>query len=68
MSNGAHHRRGFELPAKAANALKLRDWTITQIDPEGLRYVASIQAWLHWALGVLETGPESPGWVGGFGQ
>ena len=53
MSNGAHHRRGFELPAKAANALKLRDWTITQIDPEGLRYVASIQAWLHWALGVL---------------
>ena len=53
MSNGAHHRRGFELLAKAANALRLRDWTVTQIDRDSLRYVANIQAWLHWALGVL---------------
>ena len=53
MSNGAHHRRGFELLANAANAFRLRDWTVTQIDRDGLRYVANIQAWLHWALGVL---------------
>ena len=53
MSSGARHRRGFELLAKAANAFRLRDWTVTQIDRDGLRYVANIQAWLHWALGVL---------------
>ena len=53
MSSGARHRRGFELLAKAANAFRLRHWTVTQIDRDGLRYVANIQAWLHWALGVL---------------
>ena len=53
MSSGARHRRGFELLAKAANAFRLRDWTVTQIDRDSLRYVANIQAWLHWALGVL---------------
>ena len=53
MSDGARQRRGFEPLARAANAFRLRDWTITRIDRGGLRYVANIQAWLHWALGVL---------------
>ena len=53
MKHGAHHRRGFELLKKPANAFRLRGWTITQIDPDDLRYVANIQAWVHWALGVL---------------
>ena len=45
--------RGFELLAKSASAFRLPDWTITQIDPDDLRYVANVQAWVHWALSVL---------------
>ncbi len=53
MSNVTRQRRGVKLLAKADNAFRLNDWPLSQIDPEGLRYVASIQVWLHWALGVL---------------
>ena len=53
MSNVTRQRRGVKLLAKADNAFRLSDWPLSQIDPEGLRYVASIQVWLHWALGVL---------------
>ncbi len=41
-----------------ADAFRLRGWTLTQIDPEGLRYVGSVVAWLHWvfsAHGVVQV-------------
>ena len=53
MSNGTRQRRGVKLLAKTANAFRLGDRSLSQIDPDGLRYVANIQVWLHWALGVL---------------
>ncbi len=52
MSNEAHGMRGIGLMAKMANAFRLRDWILTQIDPDGLRYVANILVWMHWAFGI----------------
>ncbi len=52
MSNGAGRGRAIPLLANTANAFRLRDWTVTQIDPDGLRYVAHILVWMHWAFGV----------------
>ena len=52
MSNGARNTRGIGLMARTANAVWLRGWTLTQIDPDGLRYVANILVWMHWAFGI----------------
>ncbi len=40
------------LKEKMANAFRLRDWTLSQIDPDGLRYLAHILVWMHWAFGI----------------
>ena len=53
MSNGAHQSPGVRLAAKVASILRATDWTLTHIDPVGLRYVANMLAWAHWALGVF---------------
>ena len=53
MTHGSHHSRGLQLAARATNAFRVRDWTLNQIDPDGLRYVANILAWMHWGVGVL---------------
>ena len=45
--------RGLRTAARAANASSVTDWTLNQADPEGLRHVAIMLAWAHWALGVL---------------
>ena len=52
MPDGAPEGRGFQLIGKTANAFRLRDWTLTQIDPDGLRYVGHILVWMHWAFGI----------------
>ena len=52
MSNGARQRWGLQLMTETANAFRLRDGTFTQIDPDGLRFVGTILAWMHWAFGV----------------
>ena len=51
MPNGVPDRRIFQT-GKTANTFRLRDWTLTQIDPDGLRYVGHILVWMHWAFGV----------------
>ena len=40
------------LPDKAWNFFQKKDWTLTQIDPDGLRYVGHILVWMHWAFGI----------------
>ena len=40
--------QGMQLVSKAARALKVSDWTPSQIEPEGLRYVTSIAVAGHW--------------------
>ena len=52
-TNETRHRRGVQLLAKTANAFRLRDWTLTEIDPDGLRHVGHTLAWLHWAFIVF---------------
>lgn len=50
MAKGASHRWGLQLLAQTVDAFGSRDWTLSQIDPDGLRHVGNIQAWMHWAL------------------
>ena len=53
MPKGATHSRGLQLLVRTVDAFWLRDWTLSQIDPDGLRNVGNILAWMHWALGVV---------------
>ena len=53
MTNGKRHSLGYQLARKVVSLLGVTDWTITQIDPVGMRYVANMLAWAHWALGVF---------------
>ena len=48
MSNRVRHSRGLRLVAKTANAFRVTDWTLNQIDPDGLRYVATMSVRVHW--------------------
>ena len=53
MPDGAHHIRVPQIVSRTAGAFRLGGGTLTQIDPVGLRYVANMLAWAHWALGVF---------------
>ena len=53
MSKGAYYSRGLHLAAKTANAFRVTDWTLNQIDPDGLRYVATVSVRVHWFFGVV---------------
>ena len=53
MSNRVHHGRGLQLVAKTANAFRVTDWTLNQLDPDGLRYVATVSVRVHWFFGAV---------------
>ena len=53
MSKGAYYSRGLHLAAKTANAFRVTDWTLNQVDPDGLRYVATVSVRVHWFFGVV---------------
>ncbi len=53
MSNRAYQGRGLRLVSKTANAFRVTDWTLNQIDPDGLRYVATVSVRVHWFFGVV---------------
>ena len=48
MFNRVLSAQGMQLVSKAAHALRVSDWTPSQIEPEGLRYVTSIAVAGHW--------------------
>ena len=48
MPHGFHHSRVLQLIAKPTAAFRVDDWTLNQIDPDGLRYVATISVRAHW--------------------
>ena len=57
MHRGSLNSRGHLMISKATEALRERDWTLNQIDPDGLRYLATISVWGHWiiaAVGLIE--------------
>lgn len=53
MSNGAYNGRGFRLVSNVANLFRVTDWSLNVVDPGGMRHVANMLAWAHWALAVL---------------
>lgn len=53
MSHGFHHGRGLQIVGRAASAFRVKDWTFNQVDPEGLRYAATVSVWVHWCAGVI---------------
>ena len=48
MPHRSQHSRVLRLVARAADALRVNYWTLDQIDPDGLRYVATISVRAHW--------------------
>ena len=48
MSDRHHYNRVLQLVGKAADAFRANDWALNQIDPDGLRYVATISVKAHW--------------------
>ena len=53
MLNRVHHSRSLQLVAKTATAFRVTDWTLNQIDPDGLRYVATVLVKVHWFFGAV---------------
>ena len=48
MPHGFHYSRVLQLITKPTAAFRVDDWTLNQIDPDGLRYVATISVRAHW--------------------
>ena len=36
----------------AAGVFRVSDWTLNRIDPDGLRYAATVLVWMHWIVGA----------------
>ena len=34
----------------ASSALRVSDWTLNNVDPDGLKYVARVWVWTHWGV------------------
>ena len=50
MPHGFHSVRIRQLVKRAAASFRVNDWTLNQIDPDGLRYVATISVRAHWLM------------------
>ena len=48
MPHGSLYSRVLQLVRKATDAFRADDWTPKQIDPDGLKYVATISVGAHW--------------------
>ena len=48
MPHGSHYSRVLQLVTKTTDAFRVDDWTLNQVDPDGLRYVATISVRVHW--------------------
>ena len=36
-----------------ANVFRVNDWTLNRVDPDGLRYVATVSVWGRWFIGAV---------------
>ena len=50
MSEASQRKQVQRLGARLVGALRVRDWTLNEADPDGLRYVATVSVWVHWFL------------------
>ena len=52
MLDSLNRSRGYRLLRTAGGAFRVSDWTLNRIDPDGLRYVATVLVWMHWVVGI----------------
>ena len=52
MLNSLSRNHGYRLLRTAAGGFRVSDWTLNRIDPDGLRYVATVLVWMHWVVGT----------------
>ena len=45
--------RPSQLLRTAAGIFRVSDWTLTRIDPDGLRYVVTVSVWVHWFVAAI---------------
>ena len=48
MPHDSHYSRVLQLVTKTTDAFRVNDWTLNQIDPDGLRYMATVSVRAHW--------------------
>ncbi len=48
MPHGSHNSRVLQLVTKTTDAFRVNGWTLNQIDPDGLKYVATMSVRGHW--------------------
>ena len=53
MPQGSLYSRLLRLVTRTTDALRVNDWTLNQIDPDGLRYVATISIRGHWFVAAI---------------
>ena len=53
MPHGSHYSRVLWPITKATDAFRANGWTINQIDPDGLKYVATTSVRGHWFIVAL---------------
>ena len=52
-------RRGVQMLgwlSAVGGMFRVSDWTLNRIDPDGLRYVATVSVWAHWCIGAACLG------------
>ena len=57
MPQGSQHSRLLQIVTKVTGAFRANDWALNQIDPDGLKYVATISVRAHWfvvAVSLIE--------------
>ena len=52
MLDSLNRSRGYRLLQTASGVFRVSDWTLNRIDPDGLRYVATVLVWIHWVVGT----------------
>ena len=53
MAHGSRYSRVMRLAAKAAGLFRVSDLALDQIDPDGLKYVATVSVRAHWFIVAL---------------
>ncbi len=52
MFDSLNRSRGPQFLRTVAGVFRVSDWTLNRIDPDGLRYVATVLVWIHWVVGT----------------
>ena len=55
MPHGSHDVRVRQLVKRAAASFRVGDWALNQIDPDGLRYLATISVRANWFVAAIAS-------------